>query len=81
MLGGHERRTLGQIQADPAASDPESAKFFSDVPTLIWAIAATAALLTLLSRAIRLAIGAFLWATVAWRAGVSTLVATPNSDI
>ena len=75
MLSDHERRTLGQIQAELAASDPEFAQFFtaSDVtPTvpglrrtyLIWVIAATAALLTLLSLAIGLASGAFLCATV-----------------
>lgn len=66
MLSDHERRTLGQIQADLVASDPEFAQSFTaNVVTstahglrrayLIWVIAAAAAFLTLLSLAIGLA--------------------------
>lgn len=75
MLSDRERRTLPQIQADLVDSDPDFAQFFTAsvvTPTahglrrayLIWVIAAPAALLTLLSLAIGLAIGAFVCATV-----------------
>ena len=83
MLSDHERRTLGQIQSDLAASDPELARFFAagDVPPLrglrraylIWIIAASTALLTVMSLAVGLTIGAFLFGTVTLAAVVCRL--------
>lgn len=83
MLSDHERRTLGQIQSDLAASDPEFARFFAagDVPPLrgfrraylVWIIAATAALLTVMSLAVGLTSGAFLFGTVTLSAVVCQL--------
>lgn len=75
MLSDHERKTLGQIQSDLTASDPEFARFFAagGFPPalrglrrayLIWIIAASAALLTIMSLAIGLITGAFLFGTV-----------------
>ena len=68
MLSDHERRTLGQIQAELAqffaASDVTAALSGLRRTYLIRVIAATAALLTLLSLAIGLASAAFLCATV-----------------
>ena len=75
MLSDHERRTLEQIQSDLAESDPEFARYLAvgeTPPTLralrrtyvIWFIAATAALLTIMSAATGLTSGAILCATV-----------------
>ena len=75
MLSDHERRTLEQIQSDLAASDPEFERIFAttEVPPtlrglrrtyLTWVVAATAALMTLVSLAIGLDTGAFLCVTV-----------------
>lgn len=75
MLSDHERRTLAQIQSDLAASDPEFERIFAATQGppalrglrssyLIWVIAATAALLTLLSLAIGIDAAAFLCVTV-----------------
>ena len=71
MLSDHERKTLGQIQVDLAASDPEFVRSFvvgglprADIGVrsayLIWTIAATAGLLNILSLAIGLTAVAFL---------------------
>lgn len=87
MLSDHERRTLGQIQSDLAASDPEFARFFAagDVSplrglrraSLIWIIAASTALLTVMSFAVGLTIGAFLFGTVTLAAVVCQLCWPP----
>jgi hypothetical protein len=76
MLSDHERKTLGQIQVDLTESDPEFVRGFAvgglpraDIAVrgayLIWIIAATAGLLNILSLAIGLTAGAFLFATIA----------------
>lgn len=84
MLSDHERRTLKQIQSELAASDPEFERFFAATEgpqalrglrrmSLIWMIAAIAALLNVLSLAIGLTSGAFLFGTIALGAVVCEL--------
>ncbi len=75
MLSDHERRTLEQIESDLAESDPEFARYLAVGETratpravrrnyVIWFIAATAALLTIMSAATGLTSGAILCATL-----------------
>ena len=75
MLSDHERRTLEQIQSDLAESDPDFARYLAvgETPAtlralrrgyVIWFIAATAALLTIMSAATGLTSGAILCATL-----------------
>ena len=84
MLSDNDRKTLGQIQVDLAASDPEFVRGFvsgdlprADIgvrgPYLIWIITATAALLNILSLALGLTAGAFLFGTIALGATVCGL--------
>lgn len=91
MLSDHERRTLLQIQADLAASDPVFAQVFeasglTPAPSglrrahLLWGIAAGVALLTLLSWAVGSITGAFFCAGVALGALVCQLRPHPGFD-
>ena len=84
MLSDHERRTLEQIQSSLAESDPEFARYLAGGGTpatpralrrmyVIWFIAATAALLTILSAATGLTSGAIVGATIVLAALVSQL--------
>ena len=75
MLSDYERKTLGLIQSDLTASDPDLVRSFmtggprpaprsSRGAYLIWTITVTAALLNMLSLAIGIAPAAFLFGVV-----------------
>lgn len=88
MLSDHERRTLEQIQSGLAASDPELARSLgAGEPStlralrrayLIWFIAATAALLTIMSATAGMTSGAIVCATVVLGALVVQLWTHPG---
>ena len=91
MLSDHERRTLEQIQSDLTESDPELARYLAvgDTPVtlralrrsyVIWFVAATAALLTIVSAAAGLTSGAILCATVVLGALLCQLWLCPRPE-